>query len=173
MVELDLRDAPRLSGGTPVASRVITVLSPKGGAGKTTLAVNTAVGLARYYPKDVVILDTDLQFGDVGTALGLNPETTIYDAVATGLEDPVALKLRLVPHFSGAWALCGPNHPAQADAITPEHIATIVQQLKATFKYVIVDNEPGLGERSLDRHFHDLCHRRAQCPWPPQGGRRA
>lgn len=141
---LDDVTAPARAGG-----KVITVLSPKGGAGKTTLAVNIAAGLARFAPKEVVVIDTDLQFGDVGIALGLRPKSTMYDAVQVGLNDPVALKLQLAPHASGCWALCAPDHPAQADAITPEHVAQIVRTLRQTFKYVIVDNEPGLSERAL------------------------
>jgi pilus assembly protein CpaE len=150
---VELSSPPQVIDTTPSPAdgegKVITVLSPKGGAGKTTLAVNTAAGLARFAPKDVVVVDTDLQFGDVGTALGLRPKSTFYDAVSVGLDDPVALKLQLAPHVSGCWALCAPDHPAQADAITPEHVAQVVRTLRKTFKYVVVDNEPGLGERAL------------------------
>jgi len=150
---VDVSNAPQVIDTTPTGAReggkVITVLSPKGGAGKTTLAVNMAAGLAKFAPKDVVVVDTDLQFGDVGTALGLRPKSTFYDAVTLGLDDPVALKLQLVPHVSGCWALCAPDFPAQADAISPDHVAQVVRTLRKTFKYVVVDNEPGLGERAL------------------------
>ena len=150
---VDLSSPPQVietdSTGGREGGKVITVLSPKGGAGKTTLAVNMAAALAKFAPKDVVVVDTDLQFGDVGTALGLRPKSTFYDAVTLGLDDPVALKLQLVPHVSGCWALCAPDQPAQADAITPEHVAQVVRTLRKTFKYVVVDNEPGLGERAL------------------------
>ena len=54
-------------------SRIITILSPKGGAGKTSSATNLAVGLAKRYPREVVLVDLDLQFGDVvgGDLVGL------------------------------------------------------------------------------------------------------
>ena len=59
--------------------RIITVLSPKGGSGKTTVATNLAVALASRYPRQVVLADLDLQFGDVANVLRLSPVTTIAD----------------------------------------------------------------------------------------------
>ena len=61
--------------------RVVAVMSPKGGVGKTTVATNLAVGLAKTAPMGVVIVDLDLQFGDVASALNVDPEHTITDAV--------------------------------------------------------------------------------------------
>ena len=63
--------------------RLITVLGPKGGTGKTVTATNLAVALADRGAKPLVV-DIDLQFGDVGLALGLRPDKTIYDLVTTG-----------------------------------------------------------------------------------------
>jgi pilus assembly protein CpaE len=56
---------------------VIGVFSPKGGVGKTTLATNIAIGLGQIAPMSVVIVDLDLQFGDVASGLYLNPEHTV------------------------------------------------------------------------------------------------
>jgi len=61
--------------------RIIAVISPKGGVGKTTVATNIAVGLGKIAPMGVVIVDLDLQFGDVASGLMLEPEHTITDAV--------------------------------------------------------------------------------------------
>ena len=57
--------------------RVIMALCPKGGAGKTTVSTNLALALAQVAPGEVVIIDLDLQFGDVASALGLRPDLTI------------------------------------------------------------------------------------------------
>ena len=81
--------------------RLIMVLSPKGGAGKTTISSNLAVGLALRAPKQVVLVDGDLQFGDVGNALRLLAETSIRDAIAGGLHDATEVKVHLTPHRSG------------------------------------------------------------------------
>src|SRR4029077_6062314 len=75
---------------------VITVLSPKGGSGKTTLATNLAVGLASHLPGQVVLVDLDIQFVDVASALRLAPQHTLADAVNLGVRlDLTTLKVLL------------------------------------------------------------------------------
>jgi pilus assembly protein CpaE len=129
--------------------RLIMVLSPKGGAGKTTISSNLAVGLALRAPKQVVLVDGDLQFGDVGNALRLLAETSIRDAIAGGLHDVTEVKVHLTPHRSGLFALCAPEVPGVADEITAQAFSKAVTMLHQEFKYVVVDTDPGLGERTL------------------------
>lgn len=73
-----------LSGGAPKAKigKVVTIMSPKGGAGKTMTTVNVALAIAGMSgePERVVILDADLQFGDVCISLQVEPQHTIVDA---------------------------------------------------------------------------------------------
>ena len=130
-------------------NRLIMVLSPKGGAGKTTVSSNLAVGLATRCPKQVVLVDGDLQFGDVGNALRLIPQTSVRDAVAGGLRDVTEVKVHLTPHKSGLYALCAPEVPGVADEITAQAFARAVNLLHQEFKYVVVDTDPGLAERTL------------------------
>lgn len=132
-----------------VDRRLIMVISPKGGAGKTTVATNLAVGIAQRAPREVVLVDGDLQFGDVANALRLHPETTIRDAISGGLHDVTEVKVHLLPHASGLFALCAPEVPGVADEITPQAFAKAVSMLIPEFQYVIVDTDPGLGERTL------------------------
>jgi pilus assembly protein CpaE len=139
----------RGSGDPMEQHRLIMVLSPKGGAGKTTIATNLAVGLAARVPKQVVLVDGDLQFGDVGNALRLLAETSVRDAIAGGLHDATEVKVHLTPHRSGLFALCAPEVPGVADEITAQAFSKAVVLLHREFKYVIVDTDPGLGERSL------------------------
>jgi pilus assembly protein CpaE len=129
--------------------RLIMVLSPKGGAGKTTVSTNLAVGLAMRTPKQVVLVDGDLQFGDVGNALRLLAETSVRDAIAGGLHDATEVKVHLTPHRSGLFALCAPEVPGVADEITAQAFSKAVALLHREFKFVIVDTDPGLGERTL------------------------
>lgn len=129
--------------------RLIMVLSPKGGAGKTTVSTNLAVGLAQRLPKQVVLVDGDLQFGDVGNALRLLSETSIRDAIAGGLHDATEVKVHLTPHRSGLFALCAPEVPGVADEITAQAFSKAVVLLHREFKCVVVDTDPGLGERTL------------------------
>ncbi|MDE0801996.1 MAG: P-loop NTPase [Acidimicrobiales bacterium] len=130
-------------------NRLIMVMSPKGGAGKTTIASNLAVGLAQRAPKEVALIDADLQFGDVGNALRLLAETNIRDAIAGGLQDVTEVKVHLTPHRSGLFALCAPDQPGVADEITAQAFTKAVSMLADEFRYVVVDTDPGLGERTL------------------------
>ncbi|MBG6226204.1 pilus assembly protein CpaE [Arthrobacter sp. CAN_A2] len=129
---------------------VIGVFSPKGGVGKTTVATNLAVGLGKLAPMSVVIVDLDLQFGDVGTGLYLNPEYSVLDAVSgAATQDSMVLKAFLTPHPSGIYALCGPRNPADADRVSSAQVTRLIQQLAMEFRYVVVDTGPGLTEPSL------------------------
>jgi len=130
-------------------SRIITILSPKGGAGKTTAATNLAVGLAKVHPKEVVLVDLDLQFGDVASNLRLSPTSTITDVVRRWPCDSAQLKLALTPHHTGLYTLCAPLNPAEADEIVAEHVTGIIRALHRSFRYVVVDTDPGLSERVL------------------------
>ncbi len=97
---------------------MITVLGPKGGTGKTVTSSNLAVALA-LEDRSSVLVDLDLQFGDVGLALGLEPTKTIYDlATSGGTLDGDKVESFLAHHPSGARALLAPLRPDQAAAIT-------------------------------------------------------
>ena len=81
---------------------MICVISPKGGVGKTTVSTNLATGLAREAPGEVVIVDLDFQFGDVGSSLRMMPEHTFTDIVRTQMPlDILTLKVYLTPLRDG------------------------------------------------------------------------
>ncbi|WP_461172052.1 AAA family ATPase [Arthrobacter sp. Z1-9] len=130
--------------------RVIGVFSPKGGVGKTTIATNLAVGLGKVSPMSVVLVDLDLQFGDVASGLYLNPEHTVTDAVSPAAsQDTLVLKAFLTVHPSSIYALCAPDNPVEADHISPQHVTRLLEQLAEEFQYVVVDTAPGLPEIGL------------------------
>jgi Flp pilus assembly CpaE family ATPase len=130
--------------------RVIAVMSPKGGVGKTTVATNLAVGLGKSAPMSVVIVDLDLQFGDVASGLMLDPEHTITDAVVgAASQDSMVLKTYLTVHPAGIYALCAPRNPVEMDRISGEHVTRLLNQLREEFHYIVVDTAPGLGEHVL------------------------
>ncbi len=130
--------------------RVLTVLSPKGGAGKTTVATNLAIGLAEAAPGAVALVDLDVQFGDVATALSLEPEYSLDDVVhGAALRDPIALKTHLTPHESGLSVICAPESPVAADSITAEQVSALLGILSTQFRYVVVDTAAGLEPRTL------------------------
>ena len=130
--------------------RIITVLSPKGGSGKTTVASNLALGLAQIEPEQVALVDLDMQFGDVATALGLMPDHSIANIARMGAHvDAMTIKTFLTPHPSSVWALCGPESPAEGEEVSAEQAQQIVQQLAQEFRYVVVDTCAGITEHTL------------------------
>ncbi len=144
------RSAVQVGGPAPLTTtrQVIVVLSPKGGAGKTTVATNLAMGIAGVAQRPVALIDLDLQFGDVATALDIDPSRTIVDA-ARVLDNPAALKTTLTPHRSGVHSLCAPIDPPDADLIPPEVSARLVDAIAAQFETTIVDTSAGLDEHTL------------------------
>ena len=129
-------------GGVTIAP-LVCVLGPKGGTGKTLTAANLAVSLAELGQR-VVIVDLDLQFGDVALCLGLSPEQTIYDlANSGGSLDWDKLESFLVEHPSGVRALLAPRRPDQASAVSTELIREIYALLRTNVDYVVVDTPPG------------------------------
>lgn len=134
----------------PTRGQIISVVSPKGGVGKTTVATNVAVGLARTQSHPTVLVDLDVQFGDVGTALALAPRHTLADAVrGPAASDAMVLKTVLTQHKTGLYVICGSETPAAADAVTADDVARLLRTLAEEFRYVVVDTAPGLSEHTL------------------------
>ena len=130
--------------------RVITVASPKGGVGKTTVSANLAIGLTAAAPQSTVLVDLDVQFGDVASALGLAPEYALPDvAHGPAAEDTMVLKTFLTQHPSGLYAVCGAESPAAGDTVTAADVSRLLTSLAREFRYVVVDTAPGLSEQTL------------------------
>ncbi len=122
---------------------LICVLGPKGGTGKTLVSTNLAVALAMRGEK-VVLVDLDLQFGDLGLALGIAPDRTVYDLVkAGGSLDAEKLDGFLMTHSSGARVLIAPTRPDQASVVTVEFLREVYGVLRGMADFVIVDTPPG------------------------------
>ncbi|WP_127129479.1 AAA family ATPase [Georgenia sp. SYP-B2076] len=151
-----LTAAPGIVAAAPATprGRVISVVSPKGGVGKTTVSTNLAVGLAKAAPQRVVLVDLDIQFGDVAHALNLTPEYTLPDAVRPAGHDAMVLKTYLTLHETGLYVICGADTPAAADGIEGEHVADLLQLLATEFEYVVVDTAPGMSEHTLAAMDH-------------------
>ena len=123
--------------------RLICVLGPKGGSGKTLVSANLGVALAEA-GQSVAIIDLDLQFGDVALCLGLGPERTFYDlALAGGTLDAQKLDAYLMTHSSGVRVLLAPTRPDQASSVSVELIRDVYASLRSTVDVVIVDTPPG------------------------------
>lgn len=130
--------------------RVISVFSPKGGVGKTTLAVNVALALSQRGAHKVCIVDLDLAFGDVAITLQVFPARTMADAVhlESGLDFAV-LEPLLTNYHDQLWALVAPVQPDAKDAIPASMVGRILNLLKSNFDYVVVDTSPSFDEYVL------------------------
>jgi pilus assembly protein CpaE len=141
----------KVNGFAPPArqTKVIVVISPKGGSGKTAVSSNLSVALAQRFPGRVVAVDLDVQFGDLGTALSLTPEHTLAQLARTTQIDATMVKLFLTLHYNGLYVLAGAHDPVDADSISHKHVSTVLPLLAQNFDYVVVDTPAGLDERTL------------------------
>ena len=129
---------------------VIAVFSPKGGAGRTTIATNLAVALQRETGARVCLMDANLQFGDVGVLLNLNPKNrSIADAVESGEPDGDIIDSVVIEHSTGIRVLLAPPAPEGADLVTPAFMRKIIEHLRAVNDYVVIDLPSGLSDHSL------------------------
>jgi pilus assembly protein CpaE len=127
---------------------VIVVVSPKGGSGKTAVASNLAVALSQRHPGRVVAVDLDVQFGDLATALAIQPKQTLAQLARSDEVNTTTVKLFLTP-YDELFVLAGADNPVDADAVTHRHISTVLPLLAQEFDYVVVDTPAGLDERTL------------------------
>ncbi len=130
--------------------RIVTVMSAKGGSGKTVLATNVALLLNRLADTKVVLVDADLQFGDVCLVLQLEPRFTMVNA-AHELHhlDGELLDSLLTEHPSGLKVLAAPLEPAFADDITTAGLMQMLDVLRENYDYVVVDTASMLDELIL------------------------
>ena len=131
-----------------IQGKVITIYSPRGGAGCTTLAVNLAAAL-HGEATPVVVVDGNLQFGDVSVFLNVQSRYTIFDLAPRSEElDPDIIDEVLAKHASGLHVLAPPR-PEQAETINSLQFAQILKFLRGLYPYVIVDTARRLTDVTL------------------------
>lgn len=151
----ELAELPALQPGGESSQRprgeIITVFSPKGGVGCTTIAINLAVALKATTGKPVTLIDGDLRFGDIDTALNISTTTSIGSIVAHLDElDDNLLERSLVRHSSGIRVAIAPPHLDAADSIHPDDLKQLLLRLSALSEgYIIVDAWSALDDTTL------------------------
>lgn len=134
----------------PADHQVIAVFSPKGGAGRTTIATNLALAIRKETNQRVALIDANLQFGDVGVLLNLNPKNrSMMDAVEGGEPDKDIIESVIVDHSTGIRVLLAPPSPEGADLVTPAYLRKMIEILKENHDWVIVDLPSGLNDHTL------------------------
>lgn len=130
--------------------KVVTIWSAKGGSGTTVVATNISLLLNRIEGKKVVLVDADLQFGDVCLVLQLEPRFTMVNA-AHELHhlDSEMLDSLLTEHHTGLKVLAAPLEPAFADDITTAGLIQMIEILQEEYDYIIIDTASMLDELIL------------------------
>ena len=147
----DLTDGEPKPAGKLRIGKVVTIMSPKGGAGKTMASANVALTLASWTePERVVILDADLQFGDICISLQIDPIHTIVDVARDidKLDEPLLTSL-LSRHSSGMQVLAAPLEPSLADEVSTQVVVKTLGMLKRMFEYIVIDTARFLDEPVL------------------------
>ena len=123
--------------------RVIALFSPKGGVGRTTVAVNMSVAAATELGQKVVLVDGSFQFGDVGVLLNLNPKNKSIADLVPELEqaghEVDSIDTFVINHSAGIRVLLAPPSPEMAELITPAGIRRVIETLRKTHDLVVVD----------------------------------
>lgn len=130
--------------------RVVTVFAAKGGCGKTTLAINLAMALARDTGNRVCIVDLDLAFGDVAISVQLDPARTMVDALPmAGHLDTAGAASLLTRYARRLEMLLAPVTPGDAERVPPALVAELLGVLRGMFDYVVVDTPAQFSEHVL------------------------
>jgi len=130
--------------------RIIMVYSPKGGTGVTTLAVNLALTLHNDQTRGVLV-DANLQFGDVAVFLNEQGKNTVLDLAPRADElDPEIVQEVMIKHAaSGMHVLPSPSRPEYAEKVPSDQFAKLLTFLKQMYAYIVVDTTPVLNDITL------------------------
>ena len=129
--------------------KVLTVYSPKGGSGCTTVAINVAVALAiRGYK--TLLIDANLQFGDIAVTLNMRPSSTLVDLADRISElDADLISSVALEHESGLQVLLAPPKPEMAELVTADSLDSIVNIVRQNFDFVIIDTATSLQDTTV------------------------
>lgn len=132
-------------------AKLISFFSPKGRAGRTTLAAILALLIAEKTGERVALIDADLQFGDLPIFFDLEPKRTVVDATQDiKLLTPVSFAPYFYPIKEGVFLLSSPERPEYAELVAPESLTEVVMMSENIFRYVLVDLPAGFNPLALN-----------------------
>jgi pilus assembly protein CpaE len=130
--------------------QVFSVFGAKGGTGATTLATNLAIVLHRLTGKRTLLVDLDLELGEVAVLLGVRPRFNLVDMVQNFHRMDAGLLASFIEqHQSGVHLLSAPFHPERSEVTSAEEVRKIIQFLKHHYDYVIVDTPKSFSPTTL------------------------
>ncbi len=153
---LELTRRSNLEPEMPARQRVkqgtiITIYSPKGGVGKTTLAANLSVAIAQRTHQRVAVIDNNPQFGHLGLVLNVHANYNLMDILTRSDDlDPELVEGMMASHASGIQVLLAPTEIERADAFPPLAVSNLLSKLRTMYDWIIVDSWPVLTDSTLD-----------------------
>lgn len=131
-------------------SKLIAFFSSKGGVGKSVLALNTAIVLSKEADKKVLLLDMDLQFGDISMLVNKYNQKTIMDAAEDGQTDSYEnIKSYLYKYNNRLDILFAPEKPESAEYIKKETVENIMKAVKNRYDYIVADTGINFNDNTL------------------------
>jgi pilus assembly protein CpaE len=142
---------PATAIGDPRGRRIVSVFSPKGGVGTTTIATNLALIAGERQPGGVLLVDLDLSFGQVSSHLNLQPKQSLLELTRddVALHEVDLFRTYTIHHPGGIQVLTAPPVPGFAQMITAEHIELVLERALEAYDVVVVDAGATLEERML------------------------
>ena len=139
-----------MTTGRMTRGNIILVYSPKGGAGCTTIAVNLSIALHNEETR-VVIVDANLQFGDVAIFLNEQGKNTILDLtpLVDELDPEIVDNVMIKNAASGVHVLASPSRPENAEKVNSDQFTKLLRYLRQLYAYVIVDSSAYLTDVAL------------------------
>ena len=141
-------DTPLVDTKPYSEGKAIAVFSPKGGNGCSTIAINIAVTLARR-GQNTILIDGSLQFGDVAVMLDMKGTTSIADVSERGEVDVDLISSVVQVHKSNLNVLLAPPRPEMADVVTDESIKNLIESLRTSYDFIVIDTSSYLTEKTL------------------------
>ena len=131
------------------SSKIITVYGAKGGLGKTTIATNLAIMLAKQ-KKKVCLIDLDLLFGDVHIFMDVEPKETISDLMQERFSNSIdGVRTFMAVHSTGIHLLCAPKTPEYAETVSGERIQSLLALLRSYYDYILIDTAVNFSDPTL------------------------
>jgi pilus assembly protein CpaE len=150
VIRAERRRGWSIAGGSRSKGRVIAVFSPTGGSGATTLATNTAVQLHRLTGRPTLLVDLDLELGEIGLFLGAQPRFNFIDLLRNFHRmDSELLASFIDHHSSGVHLLSAPYQPERTEEISAEQIKRVLLFLRENYDYVVVDTSKSFSHSTL------------------------
>ena len=129
--------------------KILTVFSPKGGIGTTTIAVNVALAMVKSGQRTLLI-DGSLQFGDVAVMLNVKSTTSVVDlSERIDYLDPDLISSVLIEHDSGLRVLLAPPRPEMAELVRADDMKALLDEMRNMFDLIVIDTSSSLDNVNL------------------------